>query len=119
MILGPDSSLAPLIAAAVLPLAGASTSRAMALGAMLAILAGPPLHPRRAGAFGYLTDLLSVPVRYGYLNGIALLIFVSQLPKLCGFSTDADGVVEGVEQFGAGSPMGRRTGPPLCSASAL
>ena len=59
---------------------------------LLCILAG-------LARFGYLTDLLSVPVRYGYLNGIALLIFVTQLPKLCGFSTDADGVIEGVEQF--------------------
>jgi high affinity sulfate transporter 1 len=99
VILGPDSSLAPLIAAAVLPLAGASTSRAMALGAMLAILAGVLCIFAGLARFGYLTDLLSVPVRYGYLNGIALLIFVNQLPKLCGFATDADGVVEGVEQF--------------------
>ena len=40
---------------------------------------------------GLLTDLLSKPIRIGYLNGIALTVFVGQLPKLFGFSVDADG----------------------------
>lgn len=39
--------------------------------------------------FGFLAELLSAPVRYGYLNGIAVTILVSQLPKALGFSVDA------------------------------
>ena len=42
---------------------------------------------------GFLTALLSAPVRVGYLNGIALIVIVGQLPKLFGFSVDADGLV--------------------------
>ena len=33
---------------------------------------------------GFITDLLSKPVRVGYMNGIGLTIVVSQLPKLLG-----------------------------------
>ena len=40
---------------------------------------------------GFVTELLSKPIRYGYMNGIALTVLISQLPKLFGFSIDADG----------------------------
>ena len=40
---------------------------------------------------GFVTELLSKPIRYGYMNGIALTVLISQLPKLFGFSVDAHG----------------------------
>src|SRR6187455_3243249 len=40
LVLGPDSSLAPMIAAAVLPLAAGDAERAVSVAAMLAILTG-------------------------------------------------------------------------------
>jgi MFS superfamily sulfate permease-like transporter len=113
VILGPDSSLTPLIAAAVLPLAGADPSRAAALAAALAVLSGLLCIAAGLARFGYLTDLLSLPVRYGYLNGIALLILVGQLPKLCGFSTDADGLVDGVRELARGLADGKANGTAL------
>jgi high affinity sulfate transporter 1 len=55
----------------------------------LAILTGVICIAAGLARFGFLAELLSSPVRYGYLNGIALTIIVSQIPKLLGFSTDA------------------------------
>jgi high affinity sulfate transporter 1 len=49
--------------------------------------------------FGFITDVLSKPVRYGYMNGIALVVIVSQLPKLFGFSVDADGLIATARAF--------------------
>ena len=49
------------------------------------------VHCGRGGAFGFITELLSKPIRYGYMNGIALTVLLSQLPKLFGFSVKADG----------------------------
>jgi MFS superfamily sulfate permease-like transporter len=40
---------------------------------------------------GFVTELLSKPIRYGYMNGIALTVLISQLPKLFGFSIEGDG----------------------------
>jgi len=40
---------------------------------------------------GFITDLLSKPIRYGYMNGIALTVLLSQIPKLFGFSVTANG----------------------------
>jgi high affinity sulfate transporter 1 len=93
LVLGPDSSLAPLIAAAILPLAAGSEEQAVALAAMLAILSGGLCVLAGLARFGFIADLLSNPVRYGYMNGIALTVLLSQLPKLFGFSVDAEGVI--------------------------
>src|ERR687897_795211 len=90
LVLGPDSSLAPLIAAAILPLAAGSDAEAVALAGMLAILSGLLCVLAGLARFGFIADLLSKPVRYGYMNGIALTVLLSQLPKLFGFSTDAE-----------------------------
>lgn len=92
LLLGPDSALAPLIAATVLPLVGADgdPGRAVALASMLGILVGLVCVAAGALRLGNVAELLSKPVRVGYLDGIAIVVLVSQLPKLFGFSTDAD-----------------------------
>ncbi|MEX1288233.1 MAG: SulP family inorganic anion transporter [Acidimicrobiia bacterium] len=90
LVLGPDSSLAPVIAAVILPLAAGNADQAVALAASLSILAGAVCLAAGWLRLGAITELLSKPVRVGYLNGIAVLVFVSQLPKALGFSVDAD-----------------------------
>jgi high affinity sulfate transporter 1 len=106
LVFGPDSSLAPLIAASVLPLAGAETARAATLAATLALLSGAFCIAAGLARVGYLTDLLSLPVRYGYLNGIALLIFVGQVAKICEIPTDSDDVIGGIRALLAGLTAG-------------
>ncbi|WLQ06296.1 SulP family inorganic anion transporter [Arthrobacter oryzae] len=90
LIVGPDSSLAPMIAAAVLPLAGRDPAHAVALAGVLAILIGFFLIAGRIFRLGFVTGLLSKPIRVGYLNGIALAVMVSQLPRLLGISVTGD-----------------------------
>lgn len=90
LVVGPDSGLAPLIAVAVLPLALGSQDRAVALAGLLAIMVGVILIAAGGLRLGFVTDLLSKPIRRGYLNGIALIVIISQLPKLLGFSIDSD-----------------------------
>ena len=51
------------------------------------------------GKLGFVADLLSSEVQVGYMNGLAITIIVGQLPKLFGFSTDADSFLDEVEQF--------------------
>src|SRR4029077_9819830 len=87
LVLGPDSSLAALIAATILPLAGGDTATAVALAGGVAVVAGLMSLGAGLAKLGFITDLLSTPIRYGYLNGIALTVLVGQLPKLFGFST--------------------------------
>ena len=90
LVLGPDSSLAPVIAAVILPLAAGDEASAIALASAMSILAGLVCIAAGYLNLGVITELLSKPIRIGYLNGIAVLIFVSQVPKALGFSVDAD-----------------------------
>ena len=99
LVLGPDSSLGPMIAATILPLAAGSEEMAIALAGMLALLVGLVTVGAGLARLGFVADLLSNPVRTGYLAGLAVVIFIGQLPKLFGFSTDADGLVAEAEAF--------------------
>ncbi len=101
LVLGPDSSLAAIIAATILPLAAGDEARAIALAGGLAIVAGAFGVAFGLLHLGLLTDLLSKPIRIGYLNGIALTVFVGQLPKLFGFSVDGDGLIAEAQGFAA------------------
>ena len=91
LVLGPDSSLATLILGVVLPLSGGNPARAVELASMMAVVSGLACILAGAARLGFITELLSKPIRYGYMNGIALTVLLSQLPKLCGFSIDAEG----------------------------
>lgn len=88
LVLGPDSALAPIIAAAILPLALGDDDRAVALAGLLAIMVGAILVLGGTFRLGFVTDLLSKPIRVGYLNAVALLVLISQVPKLLGFSIE-------------------------------
>src|SRR5262245_23441817 len=91
LVLGPDSSLAPIILGVVLPLSGGDPGRAVALAGMMAIVSGVVCILAGLARLGFVTELLSKPIRYGYMNGIALTVLISQLPKLFGFSIESDG----------------------------
>ena len=105
LVLGPDSSLGPMIAATILPLMAADgdPAKAIALASMLALMTGVIMVAAGAGHLGFVADLLSKPTILGYMNGIAVTILVGQLPKLLGFSVDSDnflgdvtGVISGI-----------------------
>jgi high affinity sulfate transporter 1 len=104
LVLGPDSALGPMIAAALLPLLGAhgDPSRAIALAGLLALLMGAFCVAAGFARIGILAELFSKPVRVGFLNGIAVVVLVSQLPKLFGFTTTATGAYDELEAFARG-----------------
>jgi high affinity sulfate transporter 1 len=105
LVLGPDSSLGPMIAATIIPLVGADgdPTKAVALASALALLVGAMTTLVGVARLGFVADLISKPTILGYMNGLALTIVVGQLPKLFGFSVDGDtflaeltGFVQGV-----------------------
>ena len=91
LVLGPDSSLAAVILAVVLPLSGGDPMRAVALAGAMAIISGSVCIVAGLAKLGFVTELLSKPIRYGYMNGIALAVLLSQVPKLLGFSIESQG----------------------------
>jgi len=102
LVLGPDSSLVPIIAAAIVPLAAGDEGRAVTLSALLAFVVGVIVVGAGLARLGFLTALLSAPVRHGYLNGIALIVVVSQLPGLFGFSSSGGTLLQRTQSFVTG-----------------
>jgi len=91
LVLGPDSSLAAIIFGVVFPLSGGDPNRAIALAAAMAIVSGAVCILAGIARLGFITELLSKPIRYGYMNGIALTVLISQVPKVFGFNIESDG----------------------------
>jgi high affinity sulfate transporter 1 len=91
LVLGPDSALAGIILGVIAPLAGGDPLRAVTLAGMMAIVSGMVCILAGIARLGFVTELLSKPIRYGYMNGIALTVLISQLPKLFGFSIESEG----------------------------
>jgi high affinity sulfate transporter 1 len=100
LVLGPDSSLAPIILGVVMATAAGDPDKAILVASGMAVVAG--LTCILAGIFGlgFITELLSKPIRYGYMNGIALAVLISQLPKLFGFKLEDDGPLRSLWAIG-------------------
>ena len=96
LVMGPDSSLAAVILAVVLPLSAGDPGRAVAIAGAMAIVSGIVCVGAGLARLGFITELLSKPIRYGYMNGIALTVILSQLPRLFGFSGNEGGPVRQV-----------------------
>ena len=101
LVLGPDSSLGPMIAACIIPLVAANgdPAKAVAYGSILALMVGAITVLAGVFKLGFVADLLSKPTQIGYMNGLALTIVIGQLPKLFGFSVDADGLIDETVRF--------------------
>jgi high affinity sulfate transporter 1 len=115
LVLGPDSSLGPMIAATILPLVGANgdPQRAIELASMLALIVGAITVLGGILRLGFVADLISKPTMIGYMNGLAITILVGQLPKLFGFSVDANGFIDELKGFIRGVADGKTVGAAL------
>jgi len=107
LVLGPDSSLAPIILGVVLPLSAGDPARAVAIAGAMAIVAGACCIAGGIARLGFITELLSKPIRYGYMNGIALAVLISQLPKLLGFSIEGTGPLRDLWAIGQSVANGK------------
>ena len=117
LVLGPDSSLGPMIAATILPLAGAGgdPERAIAIASVLAICVAAIMILAAVAKLGFIADLLSKPTMIGYMNGLAVTILVGQLPKLFGFKVSADDLIGEIKGF----VKGLNNGEAVAAAAAV
>jgi SulP family sulfate permease len=90
LIVGPDATIAILVAMIVAPLALGDPSRYAALAAALTILIGLICLFGGYFKFGFVADFLSKPILTGYIAATALIIIVSQLGKIFGIDIVSD-----------------------------
>jgi high affinity sulfate transporter 1 len=106
LVLGPDSSLAAVILAVVAPLSAGDPARAVAIAGLMAVVSGLTCIVIGIARLGFVTELLSKPIRYGYMGGIALTVLISQIPKLLGFSIQSSGPLHDVSSIVRGISNG-------------
>ncbi|MGE9765283.1 MULTISPECIES: SulP family inorganic anion transporter [Pseudomonadaceae] len=107
LVLGPDSALAAPILAVVVQYAASDPQRAIAIASLMALVSGAVCMIAGLLRLGFITELLSKPIRYGYMNGIALTVLISQLPKLFGLKVDSEGPLRDIWQLGQALMEGR------------
>lgn len=110
LVLGPDSALAAPILAVVLSVSGGDPARAIATASLMAVVSGLFCIVLGLLRLGFITELLSKPIRYGYMNGIALTVLVSQLPKLFAVSIEDAGPLRELWQLAQAILAGKAHG---------
>jgi SulP family sulfate permease len=83
---GPTALTSLLVGASLAPLAVAGSAEWVAMAVWLTLLSGAIQILIGAGRFGWLLRLVNSPVLTGFTQGAAILIAVSQLPSLLGFT---------------------------------
>lgn len=90
LIIGPDAATCIMVAASLAPLAAGDPERFVALVPVLTLITGLFYLGAGWARLGFIASFLSKPILTGYLNGIALIIIIGQLPKLLGYPSSAE-----------------------------
>ena len=93
LMVNPDAAVCAMIAASVGPLAAGNSDNHLSLSIALTFFTGLLCIVASFCRLGAMADFLSKPILVGFLNGIAISIFLGQIGKLCGFSIAAEGIV--------------------------
>jgi high affinity sulfate transporter 1 len=96
LVIGPEGTVSLLVAASLAPFAFSNSAEYAALAALLALLVGLVFLVARLIRLGWIADYFSQAVLVGYITGVATVLILSQLGKLVGVSSDADGAIQEV-----------------------
>ncbi len=105
LIVNPDAATCAIFAATVLPLAAGDSDALRSLSMALAVLTGLVCIAAGIFRFGFLADFLSKPILVGYLNGVAISIFLGQIGKVFGFSMQSRGIIPMLIEFAGKLPQ--------------
>ncbi len=99
LIVNPDAATCAMIAAALAPLASNDGEVLLSLSVVLAIFAGLLCFIAGFLRLGFLADFLSRPILVGFLNGVAISIFLHQIGKVFGFPMESHGIIASSIEF--------------------
>ena len=99
LMTGPDAATCILVAATLGPLAGGDPEHYATLMLGLTVMTGLLYLFAGVIKLGFIANFLSQPILTGYLNGIALLIIVGQVPKLLGYTSTEEKFLRKILEF--------------------
>jgi len=99
LIVNPDAAVCAMVAAIVAPIAGGDAEAYVSLSITLAILTGVVCMAAGFLRLGFLADFLGKPVLVGFLNGMAVSIFLGQIGRVFGFPMKSGGIAPRIIEF--------------------
>lgn len=99
LIVNPDAATCAMIAATLTPLAASDPETLPSLAVVLALFTGLFCFAASALRLGVLADFLSRPILTGFLNGVAISIFLGQIGKVFGFPMESHGIIAALIEF--------------------
>lgn len=99
LIVNPDAATCAMIGAALAPLAAGDPQVLLSMSVVLAIFAGLICFAASALRLGIVADFLSRPILVGFLNGVAISIFLGQIGKVVGFAITSHGIIPTFIEF--------------------
>lgn len=90
LMTGPDAATCIMAASSIGAIAGGDPQHYAALMVALTLITGIFYLLSGFAKLGFIANFLSQPILAGYLNGIALIILIGQLPKLFGFEAQGN-----------------------------
>ena len=93
LVVNPDAASCAILAAAIAPMAAGDPALYLALASALTLFTGVLCVLASAFRLGALADFLSKPILVGFLNGIAISIFLGQIGKVLGFQITASRII--------------------------
>jgi high affinity sulfate transporter 1 len=99
LMVNPDAAACAMIASAVAPLAAGNGDLYLSLTITLTFFTGLICIAASFFRLGALADFLSKPILVGFLNGVALSIFLGQIGKLFGFPITSGRILPRVFEF--------------------
>ena len=99
LIVNPDAATCAIIAATLAPLAAGNSEALLSLSVVLAMFSGLFCVAASFLRLGFLADFLSRPILIGFLNGVAISIFLGQIGKVFGFAMQSHGIIASLIEF--------------------
>jgi MFS superfamily sulfate permease-like transporter len=99
LIVNPDAATCAMIGTTLMPLTAVHANSLMSLSIVLAIFTGIFCILAGLLRLGFVADFMAKPILVGFLNGVAIHIFLGQIGKVFGFSMKSHGIVPSLLEF--------------------
>lgn len=99
LIVGPDSATITLFASTVFAISLGNASLNPQIILLISLMTGILMFIAGFLKLGFISNFLSKPILLGYLNGVSLILIISQLGKFTGLNLDYKSPLGGISEF--------------------
>lgn len=92
VIIGPDSATVTLFATTIIATSSGDAASAPQFMMLITVMTGILMFVAGVLKLGFISNFLSKPILLGYLNGVSIVLIISQLGKMTGLNLEQTGI---------------------------